>query len=203
MLNSSTVLACKSLIAKIWSPLWNRHTDWGWPVQPDTLTHTHTLFNLVLNLTLFNDFCFCLWQNLLVEVSKKENASFNGVSWLKQNWSRQAQSSGLLSQGQLDIFFFYQTENKICTAIYSTWAFPCVSKQVILTYRCHCPLVICSDRWIFILIDLRWFSIHFCYCQMFFQVCLFDFNISLFWGETIKTWETKTKDNKRFNMQTI
>lgn len=26
MLNSSTLLVCKSLIARIWSPLWNRHT---------------------------------------------------------------------------------------------------------------------------------------------------------------------------------
>lgn len=42
MLTTSTVPACRSLMARISSPLWNRHTDWGWPVQLHTLTHTHT-----------------------------------------------------------------------------------------------------------------------------------------------------------------
>lgn len=49
MLNSSTVPVCRSLIASTWSPLWKRHWDWGWPVQPLTLKHhtthnTHTCF---------------------------------------------------------------------------------------------------------------------------------------------------------------
>jgi len=42
MLNSSMLPVCKSFIARIWSPLWNRHTVCGWPVHPVTLSHTCT-----------------------------------------------------------------------------------------------------------------------------------------------------------------
>lgn len=57
MLNSSTLLTCKSLMARIWSPLWNRHTVCGWPVHPNTLWHTHTYMFCFL-------FCSSHWHNI-------------------------------------------------------------------------------------------------------------------------------------------